>query len=91
MNDETRLNIPDEVSELSVPETRFDRQPQTHHKGHSGTAPETSRNTSGTSQATNGDDSQIDPHPEAGVFIDQTMQNSGPGDRHDTWSGHAYT
>ena len=31
MKDETRLNIPDEVSELSVPETRFDRQPQTHH------------------------------------------------------------
>ena len=31
MNDETRLNIPDEVSELSVPETRFDRQAQTHH------------------------------------------------------------
>ena len=30
VNDETRLNIPDEVSELSVPETRFDRQPQTH-------------------------------------------------------------
>ena len=33
VNDETRLNIPDEVSELSVPETRFDRQPQTHHSG----------------------------------------------------------
>ena len=32
VNDETRLNIPDEVSELSVPEARFDRQPQTHHK-----------------------------------------------------------
>ena len=31
VNDETRLNIPDEVGELSVPETRFDRQPQTHH------------------------------------------------------------
>ena len=31
MNDETRLNIPDEVSELSVPETRFDWQPHTHH------------------------------------------------------------
>ena len=31
VNDETRQNIPDEVSELSVPETRFDRQPQTHH------------------------------------------------------------
>ena len=31
VNDENRHNIPDEVSELSVPETRFDRQPQTHH------------------------------------------------------------
>ena len=31
VNDETRLNTPDEVSELSVPETRFDRQPQIHH------------------------------------------------------------
>ena len=31
VSDETRLNIPDEVSELSVPEVRFDRQPQTHH------------------------------------------------------------
>ena len=30
-NDETRHNIPDEVSELSVPETHFDRQAQTHH------------------------------------------------------------
>ena len=31
VNDETRHNVPDEVSELSVPETHFDRQPQTHH------------------------------------------------------------
>ena len=31
VNDETRQNIPDEVSELSVPETRFDRQPHNHH------------------------------------------------------------
>ena len=31
VNHETRQNIPDEVSELSVPETRFDRQPHTHH------------------------------------------------------------
>ena len=30
-NDETRINIPDEVSELSVPGTHFDRQPHTHH------------------------------------------------------------
>ena len=31
VNDETRQNIPDEVSELSVPETHFDRQAHTHH------------------------------------------------------------
>ena len=31
VNDETRQNIHDEVSELSVPERRFDRQPHTHH------------------------------------------------------------
>ena len=31
VNDETRQNIPDDVSELSVSETRFDRQPHTHH------------------------------------------------------------
>ena len=32
VNDETRNNISDEVSELSVPETRFNRQTHTHHK-----------------------------------------------------------
>ena len=31
VNDETRQNIPEEVSELSVSETRFDLQPHTHH------------------------------------------------------------
>ena len=31
VNYETRHNIPDEVSEVSVPETHFDRQPHTHH------------------------------------------------------------
>ena len=31
VNDETRHDIPDKVSELSVPETRFNRQPHTHH------------------------------------------------------------
>ena len=31
-NVETRNNISDEVSELSVPETRFDRQTRTHHR-----------------------------------------------------------
>ena len=31
VNDETRHNIPGEVSELSVPDTHFDRQAHTHH------------------------------------------------------------
>ena len=31
INDETRRNIQDEVGELSVPGTHFDRQPHTHH------------------------------------------------------------
>ena len=31
VNDETRHNIPDEESELSVPGTHFGRQPHTHH------------------------------------------------------------
>ena len=31
VNDETRHNNPDEVSELSVPETHFDRQAHIHH------------------------------------------------------------
>ena len=31
VNDETRHNIPDEVSGLPVPETHFDRQPHTYH------------------------------------------------------------
>ena len=32
VNDETRHNIPDKVSELSVPETHFDRQTRAHYK-----------------------------------------------------------
>ena len=32
VNDETRHNDPDEISELSVPETHFNRQARTHHK-----------------------------------------------------------
>ena len=31
VNDESRHKVPDEVSESSVPETRFDRQAHTHH------------------------------------------------------------
>ena len=31
VNDETRINIPDKVIELSVPDAHFDWQPHTHH------------------------------------------------------------
>ena len=54
------------------------------NQGHSGTAPETSRNVFSTSRGTNEDDSQSDPHPESGIFHTQTTQNFGPEDRHDT-------
>ena len=48
-----------------------------------GTAPETSRNTLRTNQGTNEDDSQSDPHPEAGVSQSQSTLNSGPNDAYD--------
>ena len=51
--------------------------------GHSGATPEPSRNALNTSQGTNEDDSQNDPHPEAGLFHGQTTQNSDPEDGHD--------
>ena len=54
-------------------------------QGHSGTTPEPSRNALSTSQGTNEDDSQNDPHPEAGLFHSQMTQNSGPEDGHDTY------
>ena len=46
-------------------------------QGHSGTTPETSRNTLRKNQGLNEDDSQSDLHPEAGVCQSQTT-NSGP-------------
>ena len=45
---------------------------------HSGTVPETFRNTNVDNQGMNEDDSQSDPHPEAGLFRSQTTQISGP-------------
>ena len=45
---------------------------------HSGTVPGTFRNTNVENQWTNEDDSQSDPHPEAGIFRSQATQNSGP-------------
>ena len=52
-------------------------------QGHCGTAPETSRNVFSISQRTNEEDSQSNPHPEAGLFNNQMTQNSGPEDDHD--------
>ena len=45
---------------------------------HSGTVPETLRNTNVDNQGTNEDDSQSDPHPVAGLLRSQTTQNYGP-------------
>ena len=53
-------------------------------QGKSGTTPVMSRNAFSTNQGTNEDDSQSDPHPEAGIFGNQTMQNSGQNDRRDS-------
>ena len=50
---------------------------------HSGTVPGTFRNTNVENQGTTEDDSQSDPHPEAGIFRSQTTQNSGPEVGHD--------
>ena len=47
---------------------------------HSETVPGTFRNTNVENQGTNEDDSQSDPHPEAGIFRGQTTQNLGPKD-----------
>ena len=56
-------------------------------RGYSGTAPETSRNALSTSQGTNEDNSQSDPHPEAGLFHNQMTQKSGPDDGHHMVTG----
>ena len=53
-------------------------------QGQSGTAPELSRNAFGTSKGTNEDDSHSDLHPEMGIFIGPTAQNSGPEIGHDS-------
>ena len=53
--------------------------------GRSETTTEPTRNALNTSEGTNEDDSQNDPHPEAGLFHGQMTQNSGSGDGHDTW------
>ena len=51
--------------------------------GHSGATLEPTRNILNASQGTNEDDSQNDPHPEAGLFHGRSTQNSGPEDGRD--------
>ena len=54
---------------------------------HSETVPGTLRNTNVGNQGTNEDDTQSDPHPEAGIFCGQTTQKSGPKDCRDMVTG----
>ena len=49
------------------------------------TVPEKFRNTNVENQGTNEDNSQSDPHPEAGIFRGQTTQNLGPKDCRDSY------
>ena len=69
--------ISDALSKLD--EFLSNQQIQTHSK----TFPGTFRNTNVENQGTNEDDSQSDPHPEAGIFRGQNTQNSGPKDCRD--------
>ena len=55
--------------------------PQT--RTNSGTVPGTFRNTNVENQGTNENDSQSDPHPEAGIFRSHSTQNSGSKVAHD--------
>ena len=54
---------------------------------HSGAVPGTFRNTNVENQGTNEDDSQSDPHPEAGILRSQTTKNSVPKVGHDMVTG----
>ena len=54
---------------------------------HFETVPGTFRNTNVENQGTNEDDSQSDPHPEAGIFRGQTTQNLGSKDCRDMVTG----
>ena len=52
--------------------------------GYSGAIPEPTRSALGNNQGTNEDDSQNDPHPEAGLFHGQSPRNTGPGEDRDS-------
>ena len=66
-----------------IDEFLWNQQIQTHFE----TVPEAFRNTNVENQGTNEDDSQSDPHPEAGIFCGQTTQNLGPKDCRDMVTG----
>ena len=59
--------------------------------GHSGTAPEPTRNTKRNNQGTNEDGSQTDPHPEASLFHGQREQSSGTENDYDMVTGATET
>ena len=52
--------------------------------GYSGATPEPTRSALRNNQGTNEDDSQNDPHPEAGLFHGQSTRNAGPEEERDT-------
>ena len=74
-------HISDALSKLD--EFLSNQQIQTHSR----TVPGTFRNTNVENQGTNEDDSQSDPHPEAGIFRGQTTQNLGPKECRDMVTG----
>ena len=55
-------------------------------QGYSRIVPETSEKAYVTNQRTSEDDSQSDPHPETGIFGNQTTGNFGPEQGHDSCS-----
>ena len=57
------------------------------NQGHSRTALQTSRNAYGTNPEAKEDNSQGDPHPEAGIFQGQMTRKSDPEDGHDMVTG----
>ena len=67
------------VALTKLDEFLSDQQIHTHFE----TVPGTFRNTNVENQGTNENDSQSDPHPEAGIFRGQTTQNLGPKDCRD--------
>ena len=55
--------------------------------GYSGATPEPARSALRNNQGTNEDDSQNDPHPEAGLFHGQSTRNAGPEEERDMVTG----